>query len=82
MRVYRDGSDWIEEAILTAPDETEGTHCGNAVAVGTADSGGGDVVLVGALNDDHAGAPSMDGLGEWGNREVRSALGWRGGMFR
>ncbi len=51
--VYRfNGSEWIEEAILTASDETEGTHFGCAVAVGTADSLGGDVVLVGALNDD------------------------------
>ena len=62
--VYRfNGSDWIEEAILSASDETEGTHFGCAVAVGTPNSLGGDVVLVGAFNDDHNGATFLDGVG-------------------
>ncbi len=62
--VYRfDGSKWIEEAILTASDETEGTHFGSAVAVGTADSLGGDVVLVGALNDESVDHPFLLGQG-------------------
>ena len=62
--VYRfDGSEWIEEAILTASDETEGAHFGCAVAVATADAGGaGDVVLVGAFNDDTV--DDLFGLGQ------------------
>ena len=36
---------------------------GNAVADGTSASFGGDVVVVGALNDDHDGAPFLYGLG-------------------
>lgn len=68
----RDGSGWLEEAILTASDGASNQRFGSGVAIA------GDTVLVGAYEAQAAYVFRRDG-GEWTQRAILHGSGSTGG---